>query len=385
MNDRAVNVIDDPQLLLQLGVSVYRQRWPWFGGDLQTLRDTLRPAAFPVDGGEPVQIPVPPLASGAADAGELLAYLDRPLRTGEGGSATHAAIAPKALVVVLHGLGGSSRRQGLRRLTLSLQGAGFAVLRLNLRGADPGRHLAGGTYAAACNSDLLPVLERARHLAAALALEAGLSQPVPLLGAGISLGGTMLLNACLDQAGALDALFCASSPLDLAACSASIERPRNRVYQRWLLQRLVRQTLADPFGVSASEERQLGGNPPRSIRAFDAAVTAPRWGFSSVDEYYLSASPLQRLAKSPQGLPPTLLLQALDDPWVPAASARQLQSSLAERSAQGSQTPVEILLTARGGHNGFHGPGDNLSLGCWSDRLALAWFNRSIPSAVCRP
>ena len=125
--------------------------------------------------------------------------------------------------------------------------------------------------------------------------------------------------------------------------------------------------------------------PPRSIRAFDAAVTAPRWGFSSVDEYYLSASPLQRLAKSPQGLPPTLLLQALDDPWVPAASARQLQSSLAERSAQGSQTPVEILLTARGGHNGFHGPGDNLSLGCWSDRLALAWFNRSIPSAVCRP
>ena len=384
MNDRAVNVIDDPQLLLQLGVSVYRQRWPWLGGDLQTLRDTLRPAAFPVDGGEPVQIPVPPLASGAADAGELLAYLDRPLRTGEGGSSTHPAIAPKALVVVLHGLGGSSRRQGLRRLTLSLQGAGFAVLRLNLRGSDPGRHLAGGTYAAACNSDLLPVLERARHLAAALALEAGLSKPVPLLGAGISLGGTMLLNACLDQAGALDALFCASSPLDLAACSASIERPRNKVYQRWLLQRLVRQTLADPFGVRASEERQLCGNPPRSIRAFDAAVTAPRWGFSSVDEYYLSASPLHRLAKSPQGLPPTLLLQALDDPWVPAASARQLQSSLAKRSAQGSQTPVEILLTARGGHNGFHGHGDNLSLGCWSDRLALAWFNRSIQSAVCR-
>ena len=384
MNDRAVNVIDDPQLLLQLGVSVYRQRWPWLGGDLQTLRDTLRPAAFPVDGGEPVQIPVPPLASGAADAGELLAYLDRPLRTGEGGSSTHPAIAPKALVVVLHGLGGSSRRQGLRRLTLSLQGAGFAVLRLNLRGSDPGRHLAGGTYAAACNSDLLPVLERARHLAAALALEAGLSKPVPLLGAGISLGGTMLLNACLDQAGALDALFCASSPLDLAACSASIERPRNKVYQRWLLQRLVRQTLADPFGVRASEERQLCGNPPRSIRAFDAAVTAPRWGFSSVDEYYLSASPLHRLAKSPQGLPPTLLLQALDDPWVPAASARQLQSSLAKRSAQGSLTPVEILLTARGGHNGFHGHGDNLNLGCWSDRLALAWFNRSIQSAVCR-
>ena len=97
----------------------------------------------------------------------------------------------------------------------------------------------------------------------------------------------MLLNACMatpeerathgwqGHAPLLDGLFCASSPLDLAACSASIERPRNRVYQRWLLQRLVRQTLADPFGVSALEQQQLTDEPPRSIRAFDAAVTAP--------------------------------------------------------------------------------------------------------------
>ena len=242
---------NDPRLLQQLGVESFQQRLPWIGGDLQTLRDTLRPVDLPIDRGEPVQIPVPALASGAAEAGELLAFLDRPLARGDADSPP----APEALVVVLHGLGGSSRREGLRRLTLSLQGAGFAVLRLNLRGADPGRHLAGGTYAAACNSDLLPVLERARHLAAALAREAGRARPLPLWGAGISLGGTMLLNACLDQRGALDALFCASSPLDLAACSASIERPRNRIYQRWLLQRLVRQTLADPFGVTALEEQ----------------------------------------------------------------------------------------------------------------------------------
>ena len=78
----------------------------------------------------------------------------------------------------------------------------------------------------------------------------------------------------------LDGLFCASSPLDLAACSASIERPRNRVYQRWLLKRLVRQTLADPFGVSADEKAKLQATPPRSIREFDSAVTAPRWGFA---------------------------------------------------------------------------------------------------------
>lgn len=377
MTKHASSVIDDPRLLRQLGVSVYRQRWPWLGGDLQTLRDTLRPIGLPLDQGEPVQIPVPALASGAADAGALLAYLDRPL-----GRDAASAPVPKALVVVLHGLGGSSRREGLRRLAYSIQQAGFAVLRLNLRGADPGRHLAGGTYAAACNSDLLPVLARARQLAATLALESGRVEPMPLFGAGISLGGTMLLNACLSQSGALDGLFCASSPLDLAACSASIERPRNRVYQRWLLQRLVRQTLADPFGVSAQEERSLQEAPPRSIRAFDAAVTAPRWGFASVDDYYNGASPLPRLLERPRALPPMLLLQAMDDPWVPASSAQTLQAALAAQPVEAAAHSLDMLLTARGGHNGFHGPGDSLKRGCWSDRVACAWFNQRCDSLL---
>ncbi|MGB1776261.1 MAG: alpha/beta fold hydrolase [Synechococcus sp.] len=332
----------DPWLQQQLGVVAFQQRWPWIGGDLQTLRDTLRPVRLPLETGEQVLVDVPALASGAADAGQLLALLDQPKGDAKG------------LVLLLHGLGGSSSREGLRRMGLALQAGGFAVLRLNLRGADPGRHLAGGTYAARCNSDLLPVIRRARSLAAG----------GPLFGAGISLGGTMLLNACLAEPGVLDGLFCASSPLDLAACSASIERPRNRVYQRWLLQRLVRQTLADPFGVSDLEQQQLSGaEAPRTIRAFDSTVTAPRWGFNDVEAYYREASPLQHLIATPDRLPPTLLLQAFDDPWVPAASAQALQAALPEGS------PIRQTFTPRGGHNGFHGRG-----GCWGDQLAVRWL-----------
>ena len=179
--------VDDAQLLRQLGIAPFEQRWPWIGGDLQTLRDTLRPVQLPPESGEPIEVDVPALASGAAGAGQLLALLDRPLHP------------PRALVLLLHGLGGSSAREGLRRMGLALQAAGYAVLRLNLRGADPGRHLAGGTYAARCNSDLLPVIAQARALA----------QDRPLLGAGISLGGTILLNACLEAPGVLsDRLVC---------------------------------------------------------------------------------------------------------------------------------------------------------------------------------
>ena len=235
--------VDNPQLRERLGVPSFEQRWPWIGGDLQTLRDTLREVDLPHEQGGPIEIPVPALPSGAAAAGSLLALLDQP----EGD--------PKGLVLLLHGLGGSSSREGLRRMGVALQAVGFAVLRLNLRGADPGRHLAGGTYAARCNSDLLPVIARARSLAAGR----------PLLGAGISLGGTMLLNAALASPGVLDGLFCASSPLDLAACSASIERPRNRLYQRWLLKRLA----SDPGG-SLWGERRRGSQAAGDAPSFDS-------------------------------------------------------------------------------------------------------------------
>ena len=328
-----------------MDLAPFRQRWPWIGADLQTLRDTLRPPLLPADEGEPLPIAV-------GNGSSLLALCDRPLPAVPG-----MQVEPRALVVLLHGLGGSSEREGLRRMGLSLQAAGLAVWRLNLRGAGPGRSLAPGTYAARCDRDLLPVLRLAREQACGL----------PLLGVGISLGGTMLLNAVLAEPGMLDGLVCTSSPLDLGRCSEQIERPRNRVYQRWLLHRLRAQTLADPFGVSAAERRALvGPDRPRTIRAFDAAITAPRWGYASVEHYYRDASPLARLLNG-AALPPTMLLQSLDDPWVPCSGAL----ALAAQKLPG----VEVVLTARGGHNGFHGVGD-APLSCWGDQLTVRWLQR---------
>ena len=324
----------------------FQERWPWLGPDLQTLRDTIRPLPLPADRGEPITIDLEPISSG--QGGSLLALHDPPT-TGPA----------KGLVLVLHGLGGSSARQGVRRQALNLQQAGFAVLRLNLRGAGPGRSLAAGTYAASCNADLLPVVAKARAMAGSL----------PLFGVGLSLGGTMLLNLLREHPQSLDGLVAVSSPLDLAACSQAIERSRNRIYQRWLLQRLVAQTLADPFGVT-SQERQalLMGGGPKTIRAFDAAITAPRWGYGSVDHYYAGASPLASLLndQSPSRAP-LLLVHAADDPWVPADALHQLSAGLNQRG-------LEVCIPAKGGHNGFHGVGDG-PLGSWSDALAVQWLS----------
>ena len=325
----------------------FQPRFPWWNGDLQTLRDTFRTDALPPDQGQRL-----PLDVGGGE--QLLAKLDAPLSGAE----------PRGLVLLMHGLGGSSQRAGLRRMGDTLQRSGFAVLRLNMRGAGEGRALARGTYAANCNRDLLPVLRQARSLAAGR----------PLLGMGISLGGTKLLNALtssalerrtagLDpQAPLLDGLITISTPVDLESCSRQIERPRNGLYQHWLLKRLVAQTLADPFGVTATERQSLEG-PLASIRAFDAAITAPRWSYASVDDYYRQASPIWRLQEPRirRQLPPALLIHAEDDPWVPVEPTRSLEAFQDDR--------FQLLLTAKGGHNGFHGRG-----GCWTDQLTARWF-----------
>ncbi len=394
-------------LAAELGLPPYRARFPWWGPDLQTLRDTLRAAAPGPDPGEPLLTEV-----GQGD--RLMSLLDRsldqqveqlaqqPLETGSDRPLhqPQAAAADlgqardldqardlgqaRALVLVLHGLGGSSQAPGVLRLGQLLQRNGFAVLRPNLRGAGPSRPFARGSYAAQCNRDLLPLLAQARHLAAGR----------PLLAVGLSLGGTVLLNGCLaeDPPGSpspspaalprLDGLVCVSSPLDLLACSAQIDQPRNRLYQRWLLRRLHQQVQGDAPDALAALPR----GPAPSIRSFDAQITAPRWGYPSVDAYYAEASPLAKLLQGVEaglglGLPPALWLHASDDPWVPANGTEALGAALAKASKAGAAAPGHgaVLITPGGGHNGFHSQGDP-GTASWSDRVVLAWLLRLVGS-----
>jgi predicted alpha/beta-fold hydrolase len=93
-----------------------------------------------------------------------------------------------------------------------------------------------------------------------------------------------------------------------------------------------------------------------------------------VDAYYRSASPLaDLLAGSP--MPPTLLVQAADDPWVTPGPARRLLEQ------HGGTGGPEVVLTRGGGHNGFHGQDDRSGPGPalpWSERLTARWLARQL-------
>ena len=115
-----------------LGITSFQQRFPWIGGDLQTLRDTFIDEKLSLKNDEIIRIKVPSKQDKDITDEYLIAFVNRPLNTS----------SIKGLVLILHGLGGSSRRRGLRRMAYKLLESGFAVMRLNLRGAAPGRRFA---------------------------------------------------------------------------------------------------------------------------------------------------------------------------------------------------------------------------------------------------
>ena len=162
--------------------------------------------------------------------------------------------------------------------------------------------------------------------------------------AGVSLGGSALLNwlgrAGAAAAGTVTTAAAVSAPIDLTAAGIAIGQGLNRIYTRHFLGTLV------PKGL-AMAARFPGTLDPARIRRvhtmfdFDDAVTAPLHGFAGATDYWRRASSIPWL---PAIAVPTLVLNARNDPFVPAAS-------LPAGDAAGAAVVLE--QPAEGGHAGF--------------------------------
>tara|TARA_Y100001968_G_scaffold130733_1_gene119328 strand:- start:799 stop:1875 length:1077 start_codon:yes stop_codon:yes gene_type:complete len=338
----------------------FREVLPWIGGDLQTLRDTFVIDLSKSITNKKIFFPINKILSEKFEFDYLLGFLELP----------EGLTSLKGFVVITHGLGGSTKRFGLRRISRKLAKSGFGVLKLNLRGAGSARYLAKGNYCARCSSDVISAIKYFKKL---INIEfkdlIKRKYNLPIYGVGLSLGGTILLNAALDYdenngEKLLDGLACVSSPLDLSSCSLCIEKARNSLYQKWLLHRLKNQLwegFNDEGKILNNEKLRKEIKGLKSIREFDEKFTAPSWGFNSLEDYYIKSSPINRIHKSINKLPPTLFIHSKDDPWVPYKATLNLRK---KNIAQ-----FTILITNKGGHNGFHS-----IYGCWSDEAVKNWF-----------
>lgn len=317
----------------------FKPRLPWLGADLQTLRDVLIADRDPHAPASATTLDFL-MPDGTGD--RLSGVLERP-RTPAG----------RPLAVLVHGLTGCADSRYVRRAAGRLLEAGYRVLRLNLRGAGPCRATCREQYHSGRSQDLDAVLAQ---------LPAGLTADGLVL-VGWSLGANMLLKGLAEFGGRhpIRAAVAVSAPIHLAAAAERLGHWRNRLYHGWLLARMQAEALAAPDPLAA--DARLALTRVRRIVEFDDALTAPRNGFADAADYYARCSAIRFLPSIPV---PTLVIHALDDPWIPGDVYRTF-----DWAGNPTLTP---LLPRRGGHVGFHAPGGRV----WSDDCLLSYLERTL-------
>ncbi|MFZ3185903.1 MAG: hydrolase [Pseudomonas sp.] len=283
----------------------------------------------------------------------------------------HAAEAP--LVLLLHGLTGSSNSHYILGQQQALAAQGWASVALNWRGCSGEPNLLPRGYHSGVSEDLAAVIQ---HLQAARPM-------APLYAVGYSLGGNVLLKYLGEtgDASGLRAAVAVSVPFRLDHCADRIGLGFSRVYQAHFMRELSAyvQSKKQRFRNNGQQPQlaaleQLGPlNKMRTFWDFDGLVTAPLHGYADADDYYRRASSRYFL---PAIKVPTLLIQAADDPFV-------FRHSLPELSELAAGTQLE--LHPHGGHVGFI-DGSLANPGLYLERRIPQWLSKAAsPSSSSSP
>ena len=251
-----------------------------------------------------------------------------------------------ATVLMLHGLCGCHMSHYMVRLARRFYREGVRAVRINQRGCGSGRGLAKQPYHSGRSDDALAV-------ARAFSSDADRARLTLL---GFSLGANIALKLAGELGSAasdlVERVVAVCPPSDLAACSARLCDPANRLYDRYFVS-LLRADVA--YRHRAFPDLGPVSLPDRmNVREFDEVYTAPRCGFASAADYYERASSAHLL---PSIAVPCDVLLARDDPLIDPTTFDALDLP----------DHVEVCKTERGGHLGFLGTPGRLGGVRWMD------------------
>jgi len=323
----------------------FRPRFPWWGGDLQTLRNRLAYRHRPLPGeASDFRVPLP-------DGDTLTGTLHRGPEPPTG-----------PLVVLLHGLTGSEDSIYMLESTRYHLSQGRDVLRMNLRAAGSSSELCKTPYSGKSWPDVLAVLD---------AIDPALIEDGVFL-IGYSMGGNILLNGLPHFPSDVCCIGAAtvSAPIDPVSASKRLMERRNRIYENSLLGEMQESHLLLPFAEDETMRRAIKN--AGSIWEFDDTVTGPRLGFGSAQEYYDATAGKDQIDAVRL---PLLMIHARDDPWIPVAPYLSLSPP----------TNVTLEITKAGGHVGYHGthgaqPWHDLRISAFIDQLTGRTASSDLPS-----
>ncbi len=266
------------------------------------------------------------------------------------------------LVIIMHGLAGSSSSAYVTGLQSSLQSLDWRSVAINFRGCsgEPNRTVRGYYSGDTDDIDFIYQLLRTREPRS------------PIFVVGFSLGANILLKWLGEQGSSLDiaAAAAVSVPFRLDYCADHMDTGFAKTYQFRLVRHMRRcvQLRLKMFERNGEIEQarclrnlgQLRGY--RNFRKIDHHVTAPLHGFNSAEHYYQRCSSGFFLNKIQS---PVLIIQAKDDPFMPA--------SVIPDTAQLS-TSTTLELSQGGGHIGFIGGENPWRPEYYLDQRIPAWF-----------
>lgn len=278
----------------------------------------------------------------------------------------HQADTP--LVLIAHGLTGSSQSHYVVGLQRALADQGWASVALNWRGCSGEANLLPRGYHSGVSEDLAAVIS---HLQACRPL-------APLYAVGYSLGGNVLLKYLGEQGEQcpLQAAVAVSVPFRLDHCAERIGMGFSRLYQAHFMRALGNyvQDKRRQFHARGAHEHlatleALGpSHGMRSFWEFDQRFTAPLHGYADAADYYRRASSRFYLARIAR---PCLMIQAADDPFV-------FPHSLPAPDELAAHSQLE--LHAQGGHVGFI-EGSLRQPGFYLERRIPQWLHQQASQA----
>jgi predicted alpha/beta-fold hydrolase len=255
-----------------------------------------------------------------------------PNTTADTTSTAPTNILSKPVVLIFHGLTGSSSSPYVRALVACLNRLGYRSVTMNFRGCSGEPNLKAESYHSGHTKDISFLIDtvntRFPH--------------APLAATGFSLGGNALLKYLATHIdNPLHHAISVSPPLQLEEGAKRMQSGLSRIYQN----RLVGQ-LKTSLDEKHRRYPQLGIDKidyqdTITFREFDSVATVPLHGFNDVDHYYQQAS---TLADLPFITTDTHILFARDDPFftkecIPAAG--------------GMSDQVTFELSSHGGHVAF--------------------------------
>ncbi len=259
------------------------------------------------------------------------------------------------IVIILHGLEGSSESPYARGLLRALEQRGWRGVVMHFRGCSGEPNRLPRSYHSGDIGDLAFFVDTLQRRA----------PHTPLAVVGFSLGGNVLLK-WLGKTGVtlpIRAAVAVSVPYVLSDAAARLQRGFSRLYQ-WQLLRSLRRTVAEKRRRMDLPLKIRSLSALKSFRDFDEYVTAPLHGFDSANHYYTVSSSRQYL----RGITtPTLLLHASDDPF--------MTRSAIPRPDEVSET-VTLEVSSHGGHVGF-------VAGAWPWRPRY-WLEERIPTYLAQ-